>query len=72
MKKFNKPYNFIEDKSRFYKISESNDIWIYDAHAHNVFSLSRTLYNALFLEKNQLEFHQNYLNLISIIACAFL
>lgn len=53
MKKFNKPYNFIEDKSRFYKISESNDIWIYDAHAHNVFSLSRTLYNALFLEKNQ-------------------
>lgn len=53
MKKFNQPYNFIEDKSRFYKISESNDIWIYDAHAHNVFSLSRTLYNALFLEKNQ-------------------
>lgn len=53
MKKFNRPYNFIEDKSRFYKISESNDIWIYDAHAHNVFSLSRTLYNALFLEKNQ-------------------
>ena len=34
MKKFNQPYNFIEDKSRFYKISESNDIWIYDAHAH--------------------------------------
>lgn len=53
MKKFNQPYNFIEDKSRFYKISESNNIWIYDAHAHNVFSLSRTLYNALFLEKNQ-------------------
>ena len=53
MKKFNQPYNFIEDKSRFYKISESNDIWIYDAHAHNVFSLSRTLYNALFVEKNQ-------------------
>ena len=53
MNKLDQLNTVIKDNSRFYKINESDLIWIYDAHVHNVFSLSRNLYNALFVEKNQ-------------------
>ena len=53
MNKLDQLNTVIKDNSRFYKINESDLIWIYDAHVHNVFSLSRKLYNALFVEKNQ-------------------
>lgn len=53
MNEIEKLFVDIDDKSRFYTISQSNIIWIYDTHAHNIFSLNIPVYNSLFVEKQK-------------------
>lgn len=53
MNEIEKLFVDIDDKSRFYTISQSNIIWIYDAYAHNIFSLNIPVYNSLFVEKQK-------------------
>lgn len=57
MNEFEQLFVDITNTSRFYQISQSDLIWIYDAHSHNIFSLTNELYNTL-LNKNQQSFYK--------------